>query len=232
MKSLLILLPVVLVAITGLVLAIKTIQLRKFSVISRGEASTIIDRFILIISFVILATTILFDFNYLGYKAPVPYSDIDSITFADFRGLSRPGARFHNSARFATVSSEIKVRRAGTEYVYIESFFYPARSYVYYPNLYDNVLLGHEMCHFRITEYHARLMRKEISVTPGAADRKTLNSLRKHIVTAAAEMQHKYDSETRHNTLQEEQVRWQVRIDSLLTSLDGYQATTIKIPVN
>lgn len=212
----------------GIILSVKTAQLKKFSVISRSETNNVIDKYLLTISIIIIPLTVLFDTNYIRYKAPIPFSSIDNITFADFRGLLKPKTKFSEHNKIAMIVPLIKVKKSENT-VYVESFFYPTRSYVYYKNLFSNVMLKHEMYHFRITEYHARLMRQEIGYTPGARKRKTLNRIKYHIMNKEAEMQNQYDTETEHNLVQSKQIEWQNKIDSLLISLEDYSETIVTL---
>lgn len=222
---------IILVAVALLVaviMSVKIAQLKKFSVISKSETNNIIDKYLIFSSMIIIPITILFDTNYIRYKAPIPFSSIDNITFADFRGLIKLKMKISESDKIATIVSNIRVKKSGNT-IYVESFFYPTRSYVYYKNLFSNVLLKHEMYHFRITEYHARMMRQEIGYTPGTRERKTLNMIKYYVSSKEAEMQNKYDTETEHNLVQSKQIEWQNKIDSLLISLDGYSETVVTL---
>lgn len=97
--------------------------------------------------------------NYLNYEAPIPYKEIDKITFKNFRGLEFFRKELNGNHRFAYVVTTIEndINQNG---VYVEAFFHPSRSFVYNKNSYSKELLRHELYHFKITELFARKIKK------------------------------------------------------------------------
>lgn len=84
-------------------------------------------------------------------------------------------------------------------------------------------LLKHEQYHFNITEYHARLLRREL-VKRG--DGKISRGLIKHwynlLESTRDFMQEDYDDESDHNGDYTKQRYWELKIDDLLREVDYY----------
>ena len=92
----------------------------------------------------------------------------------------------------------------------------------------DNQLLIHEKYHFNITEYHARLLRKEI-IAIGKEKLKTdkLKSLHIKYLKLANKMQDEYDRESEHNKVYEKQRYWELKVDDLLRQTTLYKNTQL-----
>jgi GTPase Era involved in 16S rRNA processing len=90
-------------------------------------------------------------------------------------------------------------------------------------------LLRHEIYHFHIAEYCSRLIRKEIfenrnSITPGMI-KELDNSCRR----TEQEMQDKYDDDSYHSYVLQQQKKWEAQVDSMLYSLQAYSDPVIHI---
>lgn len=84
-------------------------------------------------------------------------------------------------------------------------------------------LLIHEQNHFNITEYHARLFRKEaITIGKDKLTNKDLQHLGKKYLAKIAIMQDRYDNESKHNTEWPEQRYWELNIAGLLRETAYY----------
>ncbi|MBJ6368035.1 hypothetical protein [Snuella sedimenti] len=88
----------------------------------------------------------------------------------------------------------------------------------------DDDVLSHEQYHFNITEYHARLLRRDIIKTGKKNISKSiLDSLHAKYILENDLMQIKYDSITDHNLKTEEQRYWKLKLDDLLRKTSYYQ---------
>ncbi len=185
---------------------------------------------IIITSFSLIAIlfTLLFDINYIQYKAPIPFENWKSITLNDFRGLKRPQENLHGEKKFAFVSTSIRTKQNDNT-IQIEALFHPSRSYVFNRNLYSKGLLMHEMYHFHITEYYARLMRKEIKDLIINNKPINIDKIKISLIKKKRELQCQYDDETYHSYVIGKQIEWQNRIDSCLNSLDNYSDKIITL---
>ena len=109
------------------------------------------------------------------------------------------------------------------------SYFDPGQSWVH-PDHRVPALLNHEQLHFDITELFARMMRKEMSkyyfksVSEFVSSK--MDSEVKAIFTRLYNehmlMQQKYDVETQHGILSDEQALWEKDIASRLKGLDTF----------
>ena len=93
----------------------------------------------------------------------------------------------------------------------------------------DDQVLIHERYHFNITEYHTRLLRKEIvKLGKDKINNKTLNALFIKYYSKNKLMQIAYDSITDHNLITEKQRYWEMKIDDLLRQTAYYQNSDIR----
>ncbi len=84
-------------------------------------------------------------------------------------------------------------------------------------------LLIHEQNHFNITEYHARLFRKEvIAIGKEKLTNEDLQSLGKKYLAKIDKMQDLYDRESEHNTLWPKQRYWELYIEGMLRETAQY----------
>ncbi|MEI6123294.1 MAG: DUF922 domain-containing protein [Bacteroidota bacterium] len=196
--------------------------------ISRQRAFKFIDRLIIILSLIVILTSLLWDFNYLQYKAPIEYENWKTITLNDFRGLNRPFNTLDGGTKFAFVFTTIDVSQSRDRIV-IKTFFHPCRSYVYNRNLFSEELLTHELYHFHIAEYYARLMRKEVTHLSQFKTINNLDELKDSIVYRENQLQYEYDDETYHGYVLGKQIEWQHKIDSCLLSLKDFSQTFISL---
>ena len=180
-----------------------------------------------IVALAILLFIARYDLNYLKYKAPMPYSDWDKITWNDFLGLRKPYHTIHGEKKIAFISTEIAAEYIGDRTFQIITYFHPSRSYVFSRNIADKRLLQHELYHLHITERFSRLMRQEILMHAG---NKTFD-LSECLTTYQQQedsMQREYDSDTYHGFLLSKQKLWQINIDSSLLAMKNFSNTIVK----
>lgn len=165
-------------------------------------------KFTLIISgagIIFLPVAIVFDINYLNYRNPIPYSQLQKINFYDFRALKRPGLTLNGVEEFAYIKTNRKIHYLNNGDFEITTYFHPARSYVFAHNIRDHDLLIHELYHFHISEYYSRLLRKEISETQNNIPDDLIFQLNEKYYRLENEMQVKYDEDTYHSYVLQEQ---------------------------
>lgn len=205
--------------------------LKKNNLLNRKVVFKFLDKAILIVSIIAILIAVLWDFNYLRYKAPIPHNQWESITLNDFRGLNKPFDNLYGESEFAFVSTSIRVRKSSKE-IEIETLFHPCRSYVYNRKLFANYLLTHEMYHFHITEYCAREMRKEVQDLVESGNKIKLKEIKNRILLLEQKLQYQYDDETYHSYVHSKQIEWQNKIDSSLVSLEKYSNSIISLKIN
>lgn len=207
---------------------IKAFQLLRYGHLTRTKLFNIIERIILVISFAAISITLLWDFNYIKFTLPISHSKWEYITLKDFRGMKKPYKTLNGVTEFASVSTSIRAKSYHNK-VKITSYFHPCRSYVYNRKLFSDGLLTHEIYHFHITEYCARLLRKKVYNFIQSGNDYNLSKNRREILIYERTLQSQYDEETYHNYIQGKQIEWQNKIDSLLKSLEDFSNPTITL---
>ena len=163
--------------------------------------------------------------NFLNYKSPISYSKIEEITFSDFRGLEFFRSTFYGNRRYAYIVTDIVVEYDEEE-VYAESFFHPAKSYVYNKKAYADGLLTHELYHFRITEVYCRRIKKRIKNLI-EYDESKIESIISNESKKERAHQYRYDKDTFHGYVLKNQRKYQKDVDSLLYLLNEYKSPKI-----
>jgi hypothetical protein len=170
---------------------------------------------VLIIAITLTLVSVAFHINFFNYGQPIEYARIESITLRDFKGYKLPNQTLNGTSEFAFIRTSISWEKIGNE-VEIKSLFHPSRSYTFNENFGDKFLIQHELYHFRITEYCAREIRKEISKFKNMPSNKDIKDILANYLTLEDEMQNEYDNDTYHSYVLKEQKRWQKKVDSLL----------------
>lgn len=181
---------------------------------------------ILISGLTLMLFAIVFHINIFNYHSPKEYEKISSLTLKDFCGLKPPGYTLDGKSEFAFIVTSIDFEIKDDEIV-IRSLFHPSRSYVYNDRLWDNFLLRHELYHFHITEAFARRIRHGIKELRSNPAKNEIMAVIENFKAEEMAMQRTYDKETDHSYVLSEQVRWENKIDSLLSSYDKYKNPTI-----
>ena len=182
------------------------------------------DFIIVFISLIITCYAALYDVNYLDYESPVPYSKWKSITWNDFKGLKHPNATLFGNNKFSYIYCKISLKYTSDSSLQINTWFYPCRSYVFNKKAADQSLLNHELCHFHLTEYCARLLRKSITELPKNEDNKeTIEELEEKYNEEEQAYQVKYDDETFHSYVLCKQKEWETNVAKWLDSLKLYE---------
>ena len=102
--------------------------------------------------------------------------------------------------------------------------FYPERSWVKDIEN-EEYLLAHEQLHFDISELHARKLRKVLDEYEiGRSIRQDLKRLYNRIEAERDSMQNKFDKETSHSEIREEEMRWRGFVQQELKKLEKYSS--------
>jgi hypothetical protein len=177
------------------------------------------------VAFVVMAGS--FHINFLDYEQPIPYSEWETITWSNFRGNNTPYRTLKGHREFGFIETEIVVEE-DNDSLHVTSYFYPSRSYVFNKRIIDRPFLKHELLHFHITEYHARVLRQKIVDGSKGSTKIDVDELLEYTNVEHELMQQQYDEETDHGLRVGKQKDWQQRIDSLLLALDGVKSSTVK----
>lgn len=175
----------------------------------------------LIIGFSVLSHT-----NFLDYEKPLTFDKYEKITFENFRGLEFFKKSLYGNERFAYVVTSID-SHIDDNSVTIQSFFHPSRSFVYNQNTNSKELLTHEKFHIKITELFVRKAKKKISKLI-RFDKNKIEEIIRETTQQERAFQKKYDYDTFHSYVLQEQKKYENKIDSLLQLLDDYKEPKIQ----
>ena len=183
------------------------------------------------VSIMLLSVAILFDVNFLHYASPVPYDQWQKINFHDFRAFKKPGLTLDGMSEFAYIKTSRTVRCLPTGEIEIITFFHPSRSYVFAQDIRNPDLLRHELYHFHIAEYFSRLFRRELCAEASSINAAMIDRLKRKYNDLELEMQAQYDHDSYHSYVMQEQRNWELKVDSLLHSLEEFSRPIVSIKV-
>lgn len=150
------------------------------------------------------------------------------LTWADFKGQPDQNSKY-GAVTYSQFSSTYKYS-PDSLYCTISCEFIPEQSWVK-PNATEE-LLKHEQGHFDLTEYIARLFRKEL-LSYKFESYETIRTEMKRLSAKYAakfeEIQDQYDEETHHSKKLLEQTIWNKRIEQYLLETEPYSETEIKL---
>lgn len=215
----------------SIILIIKISILHAEGKIVRISVFKKIDTIVLGFSVVTILISFLFDLNYLQYKSPILYKDLESITLDDFKGIKIPSSTLYGDKGFAYIVTDI-VYEETEEFIEVQTRFHPSRSYVYNSKIDSKLLLTHELYHFHITEYCARKMRESITINISHGRKSDLDHLYLNCMRLQDDLQFQYDEQTYHGLLLGKQKEWQHKVDSLLKAKEKFAESKIKIKTN
>jgi hypothetical protein len=210
--------------VTGL-LVLAGLLLRKIKPVRR-KLTIWIHGAALVLSIPMLLLTTLYNVNILNYRSPIPFSSNLEIDLQMFNGWNRPGNTLEGSSRFAFITTTVEYEYQA-DHVVVEAFFHPSRSYVYNKNIRNRFLLKHEIYHFHIAEYQARVLRKRISEFDDRPSPKMLELEYESVMADEDRMQYQYDHQTAHGYILGKQKFWVEKIDSLMNRLQAFESPMI-----
>lgn len=146
--------------------------------------------------------------------------ELDILSWNDFTEIDSLSGGYD-----ANILSEIALKGDYTKDNFeVYAYMNPNESFKVKDSSLNNQLLIHEKYHFNITEYHARLLRKEIiSLGIQKLTKERIDSLHNRYKYVSLKMQNKYDDESDHNKKQEQQRYWEMKIDDLLRQTEIYK---------
>lgn len=153
----------------------------------------------------------------------------NKLTWSDYRdtlvGHSDCAALTNSGIRVSFVqnrSTEVKI----TAYSVMDR----TKSWVDREKKKDNIL-AHEQCHFDITEYWCRRMKKDFATTRFTAQnlKEKIEAIRKADNNEWFEMQDQYDTETNHSEIMSEQKKWEQKVSVLLKSVEDYSDGSVTV---
>ena len=191
-------------------------------------------RFLLVLPFVFTSIAL---FSQKG--ADVAYSSNGPFNWEMFKGKINPNHldEMGKNTGAVTVSSLTyeTVVRGKNATVKVSALFHPFESWTRYPKLDNpNEALNHEKRHFDICEIYARKIRKALSSSRYYQSNfnEELSDLFKKTVKEYREEQMRYDKDTKHSIDQEQQKKWDAKIDSRLTELSKYSNSKVAVTLS
>jgi hypothetical protein len=149
----------------------------------------------------------------------IPYTQIDSIKWDSFKRL--PDYFDKNSAEiYLSINYKIK-----GDLIDIESYMYPFKSYVIFPDIIPNIALEHEKFHFKITELLSRKFSFEVEQLDRPFDTKEVRQIYMKICEDEDLIQKVFDLDTKHGQDTIIQDVWFKVIDTLIKATDTQYAT-------
>lgn len=177
--------------------------------------------------FLLIAFIVLTKVNFLNYRKPKAYGEIDRITLNDFRGLEFFQNSLYGNEHFAYIKTTIDYGFE-KDSIKVESFFHPSSSYVYNRKAFSNELLNHELYHFKITELYVRMIKMQIS-NGKKRSKNEIEYLIDELKNEERQFQLKYDDDTFHSYVLKEQKKYEKNIDSLLTFYNNFKNPKVRI---
>lgn len=157
----------------------------------------------------------------LDAGAYIPWRADRKLTWDDFQAAADAHEPLH--AMTATTIAVKSNCRDNVLRFTVLSQFAPHESWT--KNRASAELLQHEQMHFDLTEVYARRLRQQLSKLNGrCSDRPGFQKVVNRVFAEWKKEQNRYDAETRHGLDEAQQIRWTERIDSLLHTLEDYQA--------
>lgn len=181
-------------------------------------AKNIITVFILISSLALVSFQKTSDLIYWSGK---------NLSWSDFKGKPNPESNGVAST-YSYIDMHIKSITSDSAIVKIKGVFSTSKSWVRYG---DKVILSHENGHFNISELYSRLLKKKIAET-NFTQTECRNKLNRLFVQYDEEMDNyhnTYDDETESSMNNEQQKKWEKKIEKQLQELENYKGETLVI---
>ncbi|WP_029038612.1 DUF922 domain-containing protein [Salinimicrobium xinjiangense] len=165
-------------------------------------------------------------------QAQLPENRLDwraePLSWDDFVGPPDLSSPFHaNTSSGISYYWSMKSSSEGAEFLYeVGSYFLPDQSWVR-PGKKSEDLLAHEQLHFDITELHARKLRKameEFDFEKTKNVKPALQAIYKSTEAERANMQKRFDAETRHSMNKAAQLKWQKYVQEELLKLKEFSS--------
>jgi hypothetical protein len=152
------------------------------------------------------------------------------LKWTDFSGPIPSSSKF-DALTHSSISLDFEGQNISLNFT-IKSQFTPSKSWKRAGV--DTYILKHEQGHFDITEYHARLLRKNLKsykYKSFASISIDIQRMFDEASDAANEMQVRYDEETNHSINRKKQSKWNKKIKNLLSKTSGYKKQRFKVSI-
>ena len=154
------------------------------------------------------------------------------LTWDDFKKRPPRGSNY-DAETMSTIDIQMAVSMDSV-IVGVYTFFDPSSSWKRKKKL-SKELLKHEQLHFDITEYHSRMMRKELLNTVFKKPQtvgKIIQKLFNQRIKKWKKMQDAYDNETKHSTVVEKQLAWEEDVKNLLAETEAYAEPIVRMAIS
>lgn len=155
----------------------------------------------------------------------IKWSESQKLTWADFRGTRTKGEDYVASTSSGiSFSYSFRLIDDEVDYKYtVICHFYPQESW-YDVSYASNYILKHEQTHFDISELHARILRKKLAETNFSKYiKQEIEVIYQDIENRRVAMQHRFDSETQHSKIKENEYQWEAFIAKQLESYEHWK---------
>lgn len=181
----------------------------------------------IISSGLLLLTLLLFGYTnrttFLPEKPQIHWSE-RSLNWDDFREVNYIDEGYDASVSTHIVCPDLITDSHSLVYAYMD----PNQSERLDSSTGHDPLLAHEQYHFNITEYCARLLRKDLVERGlGGLSYNTIHKLKQQYGHMLDSLQTAYDETTEHSQNVEEQRRWELKLDDLLRQTAYYAGEDI-----
>lgn len=180
----------------------------------------------------LLATLFFINFSFVQDDDKVTWNKSNKLTWDNFHGAI-PFGNPRDAVSSCSVYAKIDI---DSNYYIINKHTYFRQSKSWAKNNHHNdYLLNHEQRHFDITEIHSRIFVKKFEnkkIKTSAEAHNYFDELTIEVGDELSEMHEEYDKEANHSRNKPMQKKWDIKIDSMLTSLDKYEGKTFHIPRN
>lgn len=153
------------------------------------------------------------------------------LTWDDFDGPIIENSEF-DALTFSAISLEFQGENVTLSFE-IEAIFDPLQSWK--KEGVNAYILKHEQLHFDITEYHSRILKKDLQkhrFKSFEAIESDIKRMFEQAYTNANKMQDKYDKQTNHSLNRKAQNQWNKKVKSLLSKTKSYKKTSFTIKID
>jgi len=174
--------------------------------------------------------TFLLAFTQDDKKDMILWSSDYKLQWSDFMG--KPAGSL-KAMTWSTIDFSIKKIDATQLVLEINAYFIKKQSWRQ-NNFTDDFVLQHEQTHFDIAEVYTRKLRKKLSSVKYKDTKKAMPEIQKIYNETFSELkayQKKYDEETKHSIIKDEQIKWNKKIVDELQSLNAYTNPEINITI-
>jgi hypothetical protein len=160
------------------------------------------------------------------------WDPVDKLTWADFQAEPPASGGMRAALTNSTIRLDFNQVSENTFTVNVVTAMDRSKSWGYNDKRSDYIL-GHEQCHFDITEYWGRRMRKDLITTKYTLKniKSKIETIQKSNINALKDMQDQYDAETKHSINKEQQMQWEKKVAGLLEDMKDYTNPNVTVMI-